>query len=156
NPVGHFPFTVDGPVRARCSPRRRFTVSLMSRGTLSLALVIALCPSGRAGDDSTPPKTREFHFTYQATVTGLQPGQKARIWLPVPPSNADQDVSVVERHAPTKPQVGKERVYGNQIQYVEAAADAAGRVPLSVTYRVRRKEIKADRKGSGGEAVDVA
>jgi len=43
------------------------------------------------------PRTREFLFTYGATVTGLKPGQTARVWVPVPPSNEDQRVRMVPR-----------------------------------------------------------
>jgi uncharacterized protein (TIGR03000 family) len=46
------------------------------------------------------PRTREFLFTYGATVTGLKPGQTARIWVPVPPSNEDQRVRMVPRAQP--------------------------------------------------------
>src|SRR4051812_7775315 len=40
------------------------------------------------------PRQRDFLFTYTARVTGLKPGQAARIWLPVPPSDATQQVKV--------------------------------------------------------------
>jgi uncharacterized protein (TIGR03000 family) len=46
------------------------------------------------------PRTREFLFTYGATVTGLRPGQTARIWVPVPPSNEDQRARMVPREQP--------------------------------------------------------
>jgi len=46
------------------------------------------------------PRTREFLFTYGATVTGLKPGQTARVWVPVPPSNEDQRVRMVPREQP--------------------------------------------------------
>jgi uncharacterized protein (TIGR03000 family) len=49
---------------------------------------------------ASTPRAREFLFTYAATVTGLQPGQAARIWVPVPPSNEDQRVRVVPRAQP--------------------------------------------------------
>src|SRR5690348_5454792 len=45
-------------------------------------------------------KSREFRFAYQATVTGLAKGQMARIWLPVPPSNEEQQVKIVEQRLP--------------------------------------------------------
>jgi uncharacterized protein (TIGR03000 family) len=46
------------------------------------------------------PRSREFLFTYGATVTGLKPGQAARVWLPVPPSNEDQRVRRGPRELP--------------------------------------------------------
>jgi len=61
-------------------------------------------------------KSRAFLFTYRATVNGLQPGQTARIWLPVPPSNEDQDASIASTKFPAgvDGQVAKEPKYGNQ------------------------------------------
>ena len=49
---------------------------------------------------ASAPRAREFLFTYAATVTGLRPGQAARVWVPVPPSNEDQRVRAVPRPQP--------------------------------------------------------
>src|SRR5262249_1796265 len=49
---------------------------------------------------ASAPRTREFLFTYGATVTGLRPGQTARVWVPVPPSNEDQRVRRVPHEQP--------------------------------------------------------
>ncbi len=87
------------------------------------------------------PKTREIDFTYAATVTGLKPGQKARIWLPVAPSNPYQTVKVVSRAVPGKTQINKEPKFGNEILYTEAQADPEGKIRLTIDYRVTRKEV---------------
>lgn len=94
------------------------------------------------------PQTRQFLFTYGTTVTGLEPGQVAKIWLPVPPSTDEQWVRIVEQSAPGR--IGEEPKYGNQILYVEAAAGDDGTVPVSVTYRVTRNEVR------GGSASPVS
>src|SRR5689334_9292842 len=44
-------------------------------------------PAARPATRPTVAPRREFFFTYEATVTGLTPGQVARIWAPVPPNN---------------------------------------------------------------------
>jgi uncharacterized protein (TIGR03000 family) len=49
---------------------------------------------------ASAPRAREFLFTYGARVTGLKPGQAARVWLPVPPSNEDQRVRRGPRELP--------------------------------------------------------
>ena len=49
---------------------------------------------------ASAPRTREFLFTYAATLTGLTPGQEARVWLPVPPSNEFQRVRAVPQTQP--------------------------------------------------------
>src|SRR3954453_14357196 len=109
-----------------------------------LAALAVYAAAAFAAAGPTPPRTREFHFRYQATVTGLKPGEVARVWLPVPPSNADQEVSIVERDLPAAGKFDKEPEYGNRILYVEAAANGQGKVPLSLTYRIKRKEVRAD------------
>ncbi|HEV3444329.1 MAG TPA: TIGR03000 domain-containing protein, partial [Gemmataceae bacterium] len=45
-------------------------------------------------------KARTFLFTYGGTITGLTPKQTARIWLPVPPRDEDQDVEMVSQQLP--------------------------------------------------------
>jgi transglutaminase-like putative cysteine protease len=100
-------------------------------------------PAGAASP--TGARSRTFEFTYAATVTGLEPGQSARVWLPVPPSNDDQEVKVVRKELPAQGRLTREPEYGNRILYLEARADAHGKVPLQVVYRVTRREVKGER-----------
>jgi uncharacterized protein (TIGR03000 family) len=51
-------------------------------------------------DGAAAPRSRDFLFTYAATVTGLKPGQEGRIWVPIPPSNDVQRVRVVSQAGP--------------------------------------------------------
>src|SRR5262249_5398114 len=88
-------------------------------------------------------------------VTGLMPGQVARIWLPVPSSNEDQVVAIIRKELPAEGKMGKEAEYGNQVLYVEAKANAEGKVPVAVTYRVQRKEVRADLKNAARDTEDV-
>jgi transglutaminase-like putative cysteine protease len=108
----------------------------------------ALVPAAHAAE----PRTRSFLFTYAASVTGLPPGKTVRIWLPVPPSNDEQQVKIVSRDLPGKGQTAREARYGNTILYVHAKADADGVVPLKIAYRVTRREVKADLKDHDADA----
>jgi transglutaminase-like putative cysteine protease len=101
-------------------------------------------------------KTRRFLFTYSATVTGLAPNQAARVWLPVPPSGKDQEVQLVSKHSPNEGKISREPKFNNEILYVEAKADAEGKVPLEVTYRVTRREVKGDPQRQGNHTEPVA
>lgn len=121
---------------------------------VALGLVMGLVGSLRA-DGETAPKTRDFLFTYSATVTGLAPGTTVRVWLPVPSSSEDQEVSIVKRDLPAEDKIEKDAKYGNQILFVEAKADADGKVPLSVTYRVKRREVRFDPKAMNAEAAEL-
>jgi hypothetical protein len=108
-----------------------------------------------AGDAAA--KSREFDFTYLTTVTGLRPGQVARIWLPVPPSSGNQEITEVTRKVllGAKSQINKEPKYHNSILYVEGAADGDGNVPIVATYHVKRREVKADLSAMKDDMADL-
>jgi transglutaminase-like putative cysteine protease len=125
--------------------------------TAALALVVAV-PIGRADEpaQSAKPRSRTFVFTYSATVTDLAPSTKACIWLPVPPSNAEQNVKIESKELPAEGKIDRESVYGNQILYLEAAAGADGTIPFKVTYRVTRRETGAASQNSGDDEMEMA
>lgn len=112
-------------------------------GTLGCLLVVA-GTSQVAGEEAKKgeAKSRRFTFTYAATVEGLSAGQVARVWLPVPPSNDEQQVERKSSQLPAKFQQGVEKKYGNEVLYLEIAAPVAGRLPISITYDVTRREVK--------------
>jgi transglutaminase-like putative cysteine protease len=101
--------------------------------------------------DPVPPAGRAFVFRYAAEVTGLPPGQPVRIWVPVPPSNREQTVTVLERVAPGKSRLTREKEYGNEIWYVEATPAADGAIKLQAAYKVTRFEVTAA-NAEGGDA----
>ena len=130
------------------------TVRLFAAG---LALVIVT--SGTRADEpakSAKPRSRTFLFTYSATVTDLAPGTTARIWLPVPPSNAEQDVKIESKELPAEGKIGRESVYGNQILYLEAAAGKDGTIPLKVAYKVTRREAGAMSQNPSDDEMEMA
>lgn len=92
----------------------------------------------------TARRQRTFSFTYQATIHDVPEGKVARIWLPVPPSNSEQDVRMTAQDLPGTPRLAREPEYGNQVMFVEAKADAGKAIPLSLTYRVTRREVRGE------------
>jgi uncharacterized protein (TIGR03000 family) len=100
-------------------------------------------------------KSRKFRFTYAAVVTGLEPGQRARVWVPVPPSNDEQDVRVVSQELPAEGKIDTEPKSGNRMLYVEAKAGAGGEVSLKVVYEVTRRELKGEGGKELAEDMDV-
>jgi transglutaminase-like putative cysteine protease len=118
-----------------------------------IALVLSLvCLPTAFAENPTPTsqsggaRSRTFLFTYNATITGLPADKTARVWLPVPPTNEDQRVQIVSKDLPAEGRIGREPKFGNQILYVEAKAGSGGKIPLTVTYRVTRHEVKGDPK----------
>ena len=92
------------------------------------------------------PHARTFLFTSAATVTGVPAGEKVRVWLPVPSSIDDQDVTIESKELPVEGKIGRDARYGNQILYVETKAGADGAVPLKVIYRITRREVRGEHR----------
>ena len=118
-----------------------------------MAVIVLGCSAGSLHAD--PPRSREFQFTYQATVTSLKPGQTARIWMPVPPSNGDQDAAIVKRDLPSESKIGSESKYGNQILYFEAKANGDGKIPFATVYRVTRREVRGDSSAANSQKASA-
>lgn len=120
----------------------RFARPLVS--TLALISLAGTASADPASEPGQVPTSRSFRFTYAATVTGLKPGEEARIWLPVPLSDEHQKVRLISRNLPAKAQVEKGTEYGNHFLYMEARANAQGEIPLQVVYAVTRDEVRTD------------
>ena len=113
------------------------------------ALLLAGPLPVRAADPPAEFRSRTFQFTYAAVVTGLKPDQVARVWLPVAHSEDNQDASIASRELPSEGKIGHDPVYGNDYLHLEAKADADGRIPLKIVYKVTRREVKGD----GGKEI---
>jgi transglutaminase-like putative cysteine protease len=122
---------------------------------LCLALVALLLP--RIGGQEAPAKkeppkdgqakSRTFLFTYSTTVTGLPEGKTARIWLPVPSSGPDQDIAIEStKDLPKGFKISDDQKASNRYLYVEAKPNADGEIPLAITYKVTRREVKGTSK----------
>jgi transglutaminase-like putative cysteine protease len=123
----------------------RLTIALFAGGILTVAVL--------AQTGSAKVKTREFLFTYAGAVKELPAGTKARVWMPMAVSNAQQEVSVVSQKVPAGAQIGHDKPYGNQVLSFEGVANEKGEIPFEITYRVKRKEVKTDFTTSGGVPV---
>jgi transglutaminase-like putative cysteine protease len=106
-------------------------------------LLTAPAGAAAAGPAAAAGRARTFQFTYATTVTGLKPGQAARVWLPVASSDDYQRVEVLSKDLPDEGRIEREPRYGNRILSLEAKADARGEVPVRVVYRVSRREAEA-------------
>ncbi len=107
-----------------------------ARVGLAFTLCIAL------GATTRPTKDRRFAFSYDATITGLKPGQAARVWVPVPPADDTQSVEIAS-DLPGGAAVTTEPRFGNRVLSFLATADVAGNIPIAVSYRVTRHEVSA-------------
>lgn len=97
----------------------------------------AVCPSRSDAD----VRSRTFKFIYGAVLTELRPGSSVRVWLPVAPSNHDQDVTLIHINVPGPYRRTTESGYGNRVIFFEATANEQGEVPIEVSYRICRREL---------------
>jgi transglutaminase-like putative cysteine protease len=107
-----------------------------------------------AGPAKAEPNERTFEFTYVATVTGLKPEQAARVWLPVPSDSDEQKVEILTPLGGAK--LTTEKFYGNRMYYLEAKADAEGKVPLGMRFKVTRKEVRGANKEVAEDMAKIA
>lgn len=88
------------------------------------------------------PKKREFELTYAATLK-ITADDTVRVWIPVPPTNAQQKVEIKSLDLPGKHSIGKEPKYGNQILYFDFLPTDQDSVRFSAKYTVTRHEFRA-------------
>jgi transglutaminase-like putative cysteine protease len=109
----------------------------MRIGPLSFAVHLTIAAVATAHE--SPPESRRFLFTYAATIDGLEPGTNARVWLPVAPTDDDQEVELVAIDVPGEYQRNIEPKFGNELLFFEAPADEAGQIALRIDYRLTRR-----------------
>jgi len=120
---------------------------------LLLALWVAAVPAAKS-----PPAIRVFEFHYRTRIPPVPPGAaKLRVWIPVPSSDAQQEVSGLRIESPAPNQLRQEREYGNRYAYLEVDAVRA-KTPIEVRMemKVRREENRVDPAASGVERKDPA
>ncbi len=105
------------------------------------------CIASGGGFDRTAlkhgEKLRHFEFEYASKAVGLKPGANVRVWLPIPPTNQHQAVSIKASRFPAKATTSREAEYGNCMVYFDTTAPKNGEVSFSITYEVARAEVKA-------------
>jgi uncharacterized protein (TIGR03000 family) len=141
-------------------PEKGKSVAVTREAAVSAGALTAVDFTADKGGVSPDPvgkadaKERTFEFTYGATVTGLKPDQPARVWLPVP---SDTDEQKVELLTPLKgARLTTEKFYGNRMYYLEAKADAEGKIPLLMSFKVTRKEVTGASKEVAEDMAKIA
>jgi len=114
-----------------------------STGSASARASATASAATAGGETATSAgEMRWFRFTYAATIDGLEPRARARIWLPVAQSTPEQKVMRSVIHLPGAVRETAEPVFGNALLYLEARADDHGEIPLEVQYIVQRRKAR--------------
>jgi len=106
--------------------------------------------------------SRTFEFSYTAKVKELPAGaQSISVWIPIPQSNAHQDISdvkfVVKSGAEVvdaQPEVATEPVLNNKMAFWKAEAAKAVDASVTMTFKCTRKEVAAVDISKGRELND--
>jgi transglutaminase-like putative cysteine protease len=109
---------------------------------VAMSIIAAWAPSAAIAADGEPLRQRHFRLTYAVAITELPSGQRAKVWLPVPPNSAQQRVYVVEQELPGRSRQSREEKYDNDVLYFETDADPAGRIDARTVYEVVRSEAR--------------
>jgi len=78
-----------------------------------------------------------FDFLYQATLPEL--GGAARMWIPLPSSDAFQTVEVQSIQVPGRRETLTDRRYGNKVLFLTLGPEDSGK-QLALRFRVQRRE----------------
>jgi transglutaminase-like putative cysteine protease len=81
-----------------------------------------------------------FEFIYRVTLPELP--QAARMWLPIPASDAFQTVELLSLDAPGRRRMLTDRAYSNQVLFLDLDPAAAG-ARVELRFAVQRKEKSA-------------
>ena len=81
-----------------------------------------------------------FEFLYRAKLPSLTEG--ARMWIPLPETDAFQSIQLEGIRSPKEPRTLEESRYGNKALYFELGPEDSGK-NVDIRYRVHRKEKAA-------------
>jgi len=94
----------------------------------------------------THPATRKFSFSYTVSVPATpEAKERLRLWIPVPHSDAYQQITALEVKAPVKHLLRNDAFYQNEFAYFEApAAELRKGFEVHMTFEVVRHEHRVD------------
>lgn len=78
-----------------------------------------------------------FQFSYEVTLPEIT--EAAKIWVPVPQTDAFQSIEILKIETPVAHQFLKESYYGNSVLFMELGPAESGK-KLELVYNVDRKE----------------
>ncbi|MCS6861558.1 MAG: transglutaminase domain-containing protein [Abditibacteriales bacterium] len=115
---------------------------MLSRTASIYAVVgIALLMVGGNAHSFEPPKQRTFEITYRAVVKDIPTGaQRVEIWIPVPQSDAHQQISRLNIKSPVPYKITQEKEYGNKSLYLLVKEPKASTLTVEMTFQVTRRE----------------
>lgn len=112
---------------------------------LALCVLMLLSVEGGVSQGrakSPEPRTRSFEFHYEMAISTLSPGaRKLRLWVPVPQSDGEQEISSPSIESPVRYVLHHDPEYGNHYAYLEVTPNGQT-IPLKLRmrFKVNRRE----------------
>lgn len=94
----------------------------------------------QANNEQTNLKQRKFEFTYSATVQVPEGSSSAKIWLPVPKSDINQQITTVQVKSEQPISFLTDGEYGNSVLVATSNNPKAGAFTVDMTFQVTRQE----------------
>ncbi len=114
----------------------------VGRVVITIATIFACALAAGAAEPAGNPQVRRFRLSYAVHISGLKPGERARVWMPVPPNNDQQRVFVLAQQLPGPSQQAREKKYENDVLFFEAEATSSGQVDARTEFNVTRHEAR--------------
>src|SRR5579862_2748613 len=127
---------------------RAWGITVLALAALTLACALGAAEN-QSKDDGKPaaPKSRTFLITYSATVAKVPKGKTIKLWLPLPATSPDQEVSLQQSSLTPSDKggsIGTDPLYGNQILFFQTTAQEADTtITASNTFKVTRHEVRS-------------
>ena len=122
---------------------------------LAMASLLNMSPPALAAKPAKDAaNSRSFRFTYAATLEHLPVGETVHVWLPVPSTSRDQDITIESDDAPAGRQITREPHFGNQMLYFTSIVPKEQTISTKMVFRVTRRESEGD-PGSADERDDT-
>ena len=106
-------------------------------------------PTNSQSEQDAELRSRTFRFEYRASVDGLPVGARVRIWFPLPQADDHQKVQLLSQKLSTEGSIATEPIYGNTMLYSESNNSPAASLPFSVSFLIRRQEVRAIDESGG-------
>jgi len=121
-----------------------------------LAVMFLITAQAFAADISAPAssaKHRDFLLTYSFSIMDLPADKPARVWIAVPPTTKDQQITLVKSDLPDTATTSTEPKYNNSILSYESPAQSGDR-SASITWKIRRFEVHSDKTSAIPDATE--
>jgi hypothetical protein len=124
--------------------KKSFVPAAVALALCGLTVAGGVAGQGQSGAKAVAVKSRTFLFTYATSVIKAPKNQPVKLWLPLPQSTVNQDVTIEKQAVSGKSSMGNDPEYGNRILFVEALPDKDDTVNVEMTFKVTRREFRSD------------